>query len=250
MDNRDIRCFGHVEDLDRRLSAHRSRGNGRKGGQRACGQGRRRKHRRKRGRGEEERRNVPSAGQAPPNRDPDTRGSLSTLPCVATLADWPSYVCVQERVQSFSRPTRGEGRRRVRKRRQRTGVEGKGKSTRARVPTSRITHPAPKFSISNRRGDQPRALGTGQALAGPPPSTHHHAGLRRRRRGAGSGFPAGCLLHVMGLSTLPYRTVPRLLLLRFRVASNSNPGSPPQVYHTLEPRSPLRTAARSYLSFD
>ena len=32
MDNRDIRCFGHVADLDRRLSAHRSRGYGRKGG--------------------------------------------------------------------------------------------------------------------------------------------------------------------------------------------------------------------------
>lgn len=128
----------------------------------------------------------------------------------------------------------------MRKRRQRedeTGVEGKGKSTRARVPTSRITHPAPKFSISNRRGDQPPALGRGQALAGPP-----HQPIIMPAYGEGDAAQALAsqqAAYCMSWACLPCLTVVPSLLLRsgshqiptqahhHRYITHSNPGPTP-----------------------
>lgn len=111
MDNRDIRCCGHVADLGRRLSAHGSRGNGRKGGSGPPGRAEEGSIEGKGGEGRKSAATFLLPGRLHPIRDPDTRGSLSTLPCVATLAEWPSYVCVQYKSAcraSAGRPGGGE----------------------------------------------------------------------------------------------------------------------------------------------
>jgi hypothetical protein len=144
-------------------------------------------------------------------------------------------MCAQN-AQCFSRST-GAGWTRERER-----ERGNGKSTRARVSNNahrpsgtQVIHPYP--TDEERAGRAPGAWqGTSICWLPPPPSTHHHARVRRRRRGAGSGFPAGCLLHVMGWLARPCLTVHELLCPSvsctwcgsaccwwFRVASNSTP---------------------------
>ncbi|KIN05593.1 hypothetical protein OIDMADRAFT_23982 [Oidiodendron maius Zn] len=99
MDNRDIRCCGHVADLGRRLSAHGSRGNGRKGGSGPPGRAEEGSIEGKGGEGRKSAATFLLPGRLHPIRDPDTRGSLSTLPTRARAELQPA--------------DQGEGRRRA-----------------------------------------------------------------------------------------------------------------------------------------